>query len=146
MATATNQTRFTEGVRAKLAANKIAGQKPDSIRSLAKVMGRGSEARAATYRRSLFKWLAEGEPNPTRESRAMVADALGLEASELADDDEESDPVAVLMNALRAVVRDELSRAVKLPSRLFEESGSAVPTLVVWAVAFLILATGWTAA
>lgn len=109
MATTTNSTRFTDGVRAKLAENKISGHKPDSIRSLAKIMGRGSEARAATYRRSLFKWLADGEPNPSRESRALVADALGIEAHELDPDDEEADPVAVLMNALRAVVRSELS-------------------------------------
>lgn len=112
MATQTG-TRFQQVVRKTLLDNKVAGTKPDSIRSLARKMAKGDQLRADTFKRSLFKWMAPGEPNPSPASRALVADALGVKREELEDDDEESDPVAVLMNALRRVVRDELNTREK---------------------------------
>lgn len=92
MATQTTQG-FADTVLAKLADNKKAGRKPDSIRSLARTMGCGSEAREKTYRRSLFKWMADGDPRPSPISRALVAEALGnCDAGELRDpDDQEGD-------------------------------------------------------
>lgn len=108
---AATTTRFTEVVRSKLAQNAIDGVSPSSVRALARVMGRGNEARSNTYRRSLFKWLADGEPQPSRESRALVAEALGLEHDALDEDDEESDPVAVVAAAIRHLVQDEIRKA-----------------------------------
>lgn len=96
--------RFESVIRAKLIENKLAGSKPDSIRSLARTMANGDASRADTYKRSLFKWMANGEPAPSAASRALVARALGVEPSELEDDDEESDPVADLMQALNRFV------------------------------------------
>lgn len=103
-------THFEHVVRGKLIANKLAGSKPDSIRGLAREMAKGDEAKAATFKRSLFKWMAPGEPRPSAASRALVADALGLAIADLDDDDEESDPVRHLMNALRLAVRAELAK------------------------------------
>lgn len=95
MAVAT--TRFADVVRTKLAENKTAGRTPDSVRSLAKTMGKGSEAREKTHRRSLFKWMSVEGPRPSSDSRALVAEALGnCEASELGEDDEESHRVSSL--------------------------------------------------
>lgn len=85
-------TRFEQVVRKTLLDNKVAGRKPDSIRSLARTMAKGDQVRAETFKRSLFKWMAAGEPNPSPESRALVADALGVAREALADDDEEADP------------------------------------------------------
>lgn len=101
-------TRFERVVRETLLENKLAGRKPDSIRGLAREMAKGDLARAETFKRSLFKWMAQGDPSPSLESRALVADALGVERSDLDDDDEESDPMAALMGALRRVVQAEL--------------------------------------
>lgn len=86
-------TKFERVVRERLIENKLAGLKPDSIRGLARLMADGDPARAETFKRSLFKWMAVGEPHPTRASRAHVAAALGVDPSELSDDDEEADPV-----------------------------------------------------
>lgn len=83
-------TRFAATVLETLRTNKEHGRKPDSIRSLAKSMTRVKDGSPETYKRSLFKWLATSGPNPSRESRAIVAEALGLEAGSL--DDEEADP------------------------------------------------------
>ena len=85
-------THFEHVVRAKLIANKLAGVKPDSIRGLARAMAKGDSTRAETFKRSLFKWMAPGEPTPTPASRALVAEALGLASDEL---DEEEDPVDI---------------------------------------------------
>lgn len=103
-------TRFGQVVRKTLLDNKVAGRKPDSLRGLARAMAKGDTVRADTFKRSLFKWIA-GEPNPSPESRALVADALGIERADLAEDDEETDAVADLMKSLRRVfvTRDELS-------------------------------------
>lgn len=87
--------RFEQVVRQRLLDNKLSGRKPDSIRSLARAMANGNQARFETYKRSLFKWMAPGEPNPTPESRAVVADALGVGREELADDDEESEQMTL---------------------------------------------------
>lgn len=97
------QTRFQVVVRKTLADNKVAGRKPDSIRGLARKMANGDPIRFETFKRSLLKWLAPGEPHPTRESRAVVADALGLERGDL--DDEESRPVSI-DDLLRLRVRE----------------------------------------
>ena len=59
-------------------------------------------------RRALNKWIKDVHA-PTRANRAVVTDALGMERGSLdPDDEEESDPVAALMLALRAFVRAEL--------------------------------------
>lgn len=52
-----------------------------------------------------------GEPRV--ETLDRIADALGVRRSELTgdEDDEESDPVAALMAALRRVVHEELDKA-----------------------------------
>src|SRR5947208_690411 len=94
---ATTTTRFSEAVRAKLTQNTIAGVKPGTVGELARIMGRGNQGRARTYRRSLFKWLSSTGPRPSVASRALVAHALGIAASELAepDDDEEADLLAL---------------------------------------------------
>lgn len=92
MATRTSN-KFEAIVRAKLIANKLDGRKPDSIRGLARALGNGDPVKCESYKRSLFKWMAVEGPTPGRESRALVARALGIEAVALAeDDDEESDP------------------------------------------------------
>lgn len=105
-------TRFESVVRAKLIQNAIEGKHPDSIRGLSRVMGKGDPVRSETFKRSLFKWMAAGDPKPSAVSKALVADALGIDPRELdEDDDEESDPVARLMSALRRVVREELKGA-----------------------------------
>lgn len=96
---ATTTSRFTHVVRTKLQENKDAGRKPDSIRSLAKTLSNGSEAREATYRRSLFKWLVD-DPKPSADSRNLVADALGLERDSLDEDDEESDELDLFADIL----------------------------------------------
>jgi hypothetical protein len=61
-------------------------------------------------RRNLIRWI-HGEIEPGRRSRHDVAHALGIDPSELEDDDEEADPVAGLVNAIRALVRAELQAA-----------------------------------
>lgn len=107
-------SRFTQVVRQTLIANRVEGRKPDSIRGLARVMGQGDEARAETYKRSLFKWMAEGDPNPSPASRALVARALGIDAAELDEDDaEEGDLAAQLARMITALVRAELRRNEK---------------------------------
>src|SRR5687768_8782586 len=93
---------FAATVRACLLANKLEGRKPDSIRGLARTLSNGDPTRAETWKRSLFKWMANTGPNPSPESRAFVARALGVEMDQLADpDDEEADIVAALTKAIR---------------------------------------------
>jgi len=58
--------------------------------------------------------IEKGTHVPGRELRDAIADACGVPRDLFADDDdEESDPVAALMVALRRVVRDEHARALK---------------------------------
>jgi hypothetical protein len=104
--------RFSAAVRAKLAENRTAGVKPDSIRSLARAMAKGDQAKSESFKRSLFKWLAADEPHPSTESRALVAAVLDLDSSDL--DDEESDPVADLTHAIRRIVREEVKSSREL--------------------------------
>lgn len=107
-------THFEHVVRSKLIANKLAGVKPDSIRGLARTMAQGDPGRAETFKRSLFKWMAPGEPSPTPASRALVAQALGIDADELAvdEDDEESDQVA-FGEAMQRMFDIAIERAVE---------------------------------
>lgn len=111
---ATSTNRFGAVVRQKLLDNKLEGRKPDSIRSLARTLGAGDAVRSETFKRSLFKWMADGDPRPSRESRAIVGRALGLDPSELSDDDEESRAMSLddfLRMHVRGLVRDELRAA-----------------------------------
>jgi transcriptional regulator with XRE-family HTH domain len=65
-------------------------------------------------RRSVARWLAPRDRAvvPGKAKVAQIAAALGVDPSALsADDDEESDPVADLLRALRRVVRDD-ARAI----------------------------------
>lgn len=107
-------SRFESVVRAKLIENKLAGTKPDSIRGLARAMANGDPSRAETFKRSLHRWMADGEPQPTPSSRAIVARALGVDATELEEDDEEADPVSsfddLLRRRVREILRDEQTR------------------------------------
>lgn len=97
-------THFEQVVRDKLLANKVAGVKPDSIRSLARVMARGNESAADTFKRSLFKWMASSGPNPSVASRALVADALRIDPAELVSEDDEEDSQAMgTTNVLEAL-------------------------------------------
>jgi hypothetical protein len=104
-------TRFEQAVRSKLIENKLANVKPDSLRSLAREMAGGDQGRTETYKRSLFKWMASGEPSPSPASRALVARALGIDPTELEEDEEESDPVAELRKVLDHAV--ELAAAME---------------------------------
>lgn len=88
----TSPNQFATVVRARLLDNKLEGRKPDSIRGLARALGNGDTVRVETFKRSLFKWMANGDPRPSPESRAIVARALGIDAEQLADPDEEDDP------------------------------------------------------
>lgn len=55
--------------------------------------------------------IEQGKHLPGRELRDAIADACGVSRDLFADeDDEESDPVAALMNAIRILVRDEVAR------------------------------------
>ncbi len=105
-------TPFEQTVRSKLIANKLAGEKPDSIRGLARTMAKGDPGKAETFKRSLFKWMAPGEPTPSPASRALVAQALGLAADELSSgDDEEPDP-AVFGLALQQMFEQAVEKAI----------------------------------
>lgn len=112
-------TNFEQVVRSKLIANKLAGEKPDSIRGLARVMAKGDPVKAETFKRSLFKWMAPGEPMPSAASRALVAQALRLEQDELADDDEEADP-AMFGLALQRMFDRAVDRALDRRFKSFE--------------------------
>lgn len=83
-----------------------------SVRELARRMQPDDPESA---RRNIARWLAPraSAVMPSRANVRAVAEALGVAPDELNgdDDDEESDPVATLMNALRRFVRAELGRA-----------------------------------
>lgn len=116
-------THFEQAVRGKLIANKLAGVKPDSIRGLARAMARGDEAKAATFKRSLFKWMAPGEPRPSPASRALVADALGLNPGDLEDDEEEDSPLR-FADAIQRMFDDAVDRAVERRLHALHVDGS----------------------
>ncbi len=105
-------TQFEQTVRSKLIANKLAGDKPDSIRSLARTMAKDDRVKAETFKRSLFKWMAPGEPHPSPASRALVAEALGVSPDELATGDDEEDDPAVFGVALQQMFDRAVERAV----------------------------------
>lgn len=99
METVARQSRFVTRVRGEMARQSL------SVRGLARKMDPANVDRA---RRNLHRWLDEGIA-PGRASRREVAGALGIEAHELVDDDdEESDMSATLLQALRRFVRDEI--------------------------------------
>jgi hypothetical protein len=72
-----------------------------SMRGLARRIDPDNVERA---RRNLIRWMHEGI-QPGRTARIDVARALGIDHAELEDDDEEADPMVVLFNAVKAVVR-----------------------------------------
>lgn len=109
--------------------------------------------RIGAHTTSVSDW-ERGDNAPSGRHVAGLAREFGIEAEHFYDSDDDSEAA---LSASGDLSRDEYALygaltarivrgAARIPSRLFEESGSAVPTLVVWAVAFLILATGWTAA
>jgi hypothetical protein len=104
--------RFATVVRRKLIDNKLAGRKPDSIRGLARTMAKGDIAKAETLKRSLFKWLAAGEPHPSAASRALVAEALGIDVDELDEEGDRAMPVAPDPRDMLAVLYEMLGRAL----------------------------------
>lgn len=82
------------------------------IRKARKAAGLSHDALAATVgtsRQHLIK-LEKGQHLARPEMLAKIADATSRDESFFEDDaDEESDPVAALMDALRRVVREELA-------------------------------------
>ena len=87
-------SRFASRVRAEMDAQSL------SVRALARRIDPANLDRA---RRNLHRWLDEGM-SPSRTSRVGVARALGIDPSELEDDDEESDPVADLYKAFERFI------------------------------------------
>ncbi len=95
------RTKFGERVRGELDRQKL------SVRKLARTL---DPERPDVAKRNLARWIG-GYNSPSRISRIAVAEALGMHPEALLeDDDEEADPLVALMNALRRVVRDELSK------------------------------------
>lgn len=125
---ATTTTRFAEAVRAKLNQNAVNGVKPSTVGELARQMGRGNAGRAKTYRRSLFKWMSSTGPRPSGVSIAIVADALGIEASSLAEpeEDEESD-LRALASIRHMTVADVLFAIAALKSNGPGTPGKSAP-------------------
>lgn len=80
-------------------------------------MANGDASRAETFKRSLFKWMAPGEPKPSPESRAIVAEALGMERSALSDDDEEADSLS-LDDFLHLLVRRVVQEEMRVPMKV----------------------------
>src|SRR4051812_15275741 len=73
-----------------------------SIRQFSRIL---DPTKSEQARRSLAKWIAAGPPNPSKGSRRLVADALGLDPKFFDEDDEEDDPeleliVSVLMHRI----------------------------------------------
>jgi transcriptional regulator with XRE-family HTH domain len=87
-----------------------------SIRQFSRMLDPSKPEQA---RRSLAKWIAAGPPNPSKASRRLVAEALGLEPGHFDEDDEEEDPememlVSALLNRIDRVVEEQLAR--RLPA------------------------------
>lgn len=91
------QDVYRERLRSAIDRNQV------SVRALARRMDSEQPERA---RRNLHNWLSGVVPSPAH--RAELAELLDDEALLEGEDDEESDPVALLMKALRRVVREEL--------------------------------------
>ncbi len=100
--------KFGQTLRGLLERNRIEGRKPDSIRSLARAMGAGDDARVTASKRNLHRWISGGiKPSP--DSIESVACALGVSPSVLSeDDDEEADPVMREAFALFVDLMDRL--------------------------------------
>lgn len=83
-----------------------------SIRQFSRML---DPAKPEQARRSLAKWIAPGPPNPSKGSRRLVADALGLDPKHFDEDDEEEDPevemiVSVLMHRIDRVVEAQVGK------------------------------------
>lgn len=105
METVARQSRFVARVRVEMARQSL------SVRGLARKMDPLNVDRA---RRNLHRWLDEGIA-PGRASRAEVAGALGIEAHELTEaEDEESHQVASLTldEFLRLRIEHHVSNAL----------------------------------
>ena len=101
MASATQIRRLRFAVELRAAID----DKGVSVRALSRKLNPRSPE---TARSNLMRWL-RGAHVPSRTSRRAVAVALGLPADYFgADDDEEEDPVADLVKAIRRIVRDEV--------------------------------------
>lgn len=98
-----------------------------SVRSLAK---RINPQTPETARSNLMRWL-RGSHMPSRTSRRAVAVALGLEPAHFetaANDDEDEDPVADLMEALRALVRQTVAESNAPAAHLTGSTAGALTT------------------
>lgn len=100
MSSVTRESRFVTRVRAEIAAQGL------TIRGLARKIDPLNVDRA---RRNIHRWLDEGIA-PSRASRRDVADALGIEAAELEDDDEEADPLVALFRRLAETIEERDAR------------------------------------
>jgi transcriptional regulator with XRE-family HTH domain len=103
----TPKTEFGRNLRAELTRQDI------SVRALARRMQPGdSEA----MRRNIARWLSPKDTavNPSRASVRAVAEALGVPAEALMEeeDEEAAQMYAPLVHAVREIVRSELSRVV----------------------------------
>lgn len=74
-------------------------------------------------RRRLNKYLA-GEITPRPENRAEIAAHLGLEPDAFEDEEEESDPVLLLLNRIHRDLQDALIEAVRAAKAKAEVSPS----------------------
>jgi transcriptional regulator with XRE-family HTH domain len=88
------QTPFGRRLRAELDRREL------SVRAFARQL---RPDRPEDARRNLARWLAaEGRPvNPGPVARREVADALGVDPSVFADDDEEEDPWSLMLRAVQ---------------------------------------------
>jgi hypothetical protein len=75
-----------------------------SMRGLARRIDPDNIERA---RRNLIRWIHQGT-QPSRANRLDVARALGIDLSELEEDEEESDPVADLFKAFERFIDHKL--------------------------------------
>lgn len=68
-----------------------------------------------TGRRNIARWLApvDRAVTPSRATINAVADVLGVDPAELADDDEESDPAVTLVNLVKQIAANAAREAVR---------------------------------
>lgn len=83
-----------------------------SIRQFSRMLDPSKPEQA---RRSLAKWIAPGPPNPSKGSRRLVADRLGVDPKHFDEDDDEDDPeveliVSVLMHRIDRVVEEQVEK------------------------------------